>query len=122
MGEPSKLLLTQGIIQQIKQHNLLQNTQITGQYLYNELLYLARTHNNELLNIRTAGGTFIAYDLPTTELRDKLVSTMRQLGIQSSGCGERTIRLRPQLVFQPKHAVIYIDKLHQALNIIKKQL
>lgn len=116
MGEPSKLLLTQAIVKQINQHHLLENTIITGEYLYNELDQLSKSHPDYIQNLRSGGGTMIAYDLPTTQQRDQLVTIMRNNGIQTSGCGSRTVRLRPQLIFQPKHAVIYLDILNKSLH------
>jgi len=39
--------------------------------------------------------------------------------VQTSGCGNQSIRLRPMLIFQPKHAAIYLDVLEQALSKLK---
>lgn len=64
-------------------------------------------------------GTFLAFDLPTAAARDALVTSMRQKGVQTSGCGTLAVRLRPMLIFQPKHARIYLDVLEQALKELK---
>jgi 4-aminobutyrate aminotransferase/(S)-3-amino-2-methylpropionate transaminase len=48
--------------------------------------------------------------------RDSLLAKLRQSGVNCGGCGERSIRLRPALVFQPKHAHIFIDKLEAILK------
>lgn len=42
-----------------------------------------------------------------------------QLGIQSGGCGEKSIRFRPALTFEEKHADIFLDKFNQVLKETK---
>ncbi|MPC25651.1 4-aminobutyrate aminotransferase, mitochondrial [Portunus trituberculatus] len=37
------------------------------------------------------------------------------LGVHTGGCGEKTVRLRPALIFQPIHAHIFLDKLETVL-------
>jgi 4-aminobutyrate aminotransferase/(S)-3-amino-2-methylpropionate transaminase len=42
--------------------------------------------------------------------RDAILTKLRISGVNCGGCGERSIRLRPALVFQPKHAEIFLEK------------
>jgi len=46
-------------------------------------------------------GSFLAFNLKDTDTRDKFVSFARNRGIFISGCGSRSIRLRPSLILQP---------------------
>ena len=48
--------------------------------------------------------------------RDGIVAKLRVAGVNCGGCGERSIRLRPALVFQPKHAEIFLEKLETVLK------
>ena len=41
------------------------------------------------------------------------------IGVQSGGCGDLTVRLRPSLVFQPYHADIFLNTLEKVLKKIK---
>lgn len=41
------------------------------------------------------------------------------LGVQSGGCGEDSIRLRPALIFQEHHADIFLDRFRQVLSETK---
>lgn len=41
---------------------------------------------------------------------------LKQKGIQSGGCGELSIRFRPALIFEEKHADIFLDKFRQVLK------
>ena len=50
--------------------------------------------------------------------RDKILSKLRSEGVNCGGCGDNAIRLRPALVFQPKHANIFLEKLEKVLNEI----
>ena len=47
-------------------------------------------------------GTFVAFSVNNTKLRDELVYALRQAGVQAGGCGAYSIRLRPSMVFLPK--------------------
>jgi len=38
------------------------------------------------------------------------------IGVQTGGCGELSIRLRPALIFTPEHADIFLDKFRQVLK------
>ncbi len=75
-------------------------------------------------------GTFAAFDLPTTELRDTLIQKLRlkgtalsilfsysyYAGVNSGGSGDKSIRLRPMLIFKPKHAQQFLSILSQTLS------
>lgn len=45
-----------------------------------------------------------------------MVNKMRSKGVLIGGCGESTIRLRPALIFEPKHAEIMLDKFEDVLK------
>ncbi|GBP30669.1 4-aminobutyrate aminotransferase [Eumeta japonica] len=45
---------------------------------------------------------------------------IQQIGILGGACGENGIRLRPALIFEPKHANIYLDALRSALKDLSK--
>lgn len=49
-------------------------------------------------------------------MRDKFVSKMRENGVNMGGCGERAVRLRPMLVFEHKHADIFLEKVELTLR------
>jgi 4-aminobutyrate aminotransferase/(S)-3-amino-2-methylpropionate transaminase len=41
---------------------------------------------------------------------------LRKEGVNCGGCGPAAIRLRPALIFQPKHANIFIAKMDKVLG------
>ncbi|KAH9630352.1 hypothetical protein HF086_004485 [Spodoptera exigua] len=75
MGDPSKLILLEKVIQVIKNDNLLQLVEETGKVL--------------------------------------------KCGVLGGACGVSSIRLRPALIFQPKHAEIFLDILRKTLRQLK---
>ena len=50
-----------------------------------------------------------------------MVSRMRSKGVLIGGCGESTIRLRPALIFEPKHAEIMLEKFEDVLTDMEKK-
>ncbi|CAK1581944.1 unnamed protein product [Parnassius mnemosyne] len=116
MGDPGKLILLKQVLTVIKNDNLICQTQETGKYLKEGLHQLENEYPNIINSVR-GRGTFLAYNAPTTELRDKINNTLKKNGVLSGVCGEKTIRIRPALIFEKKHAEIYLDTLR---NIFKE--
>lgn len=58
----------------------------------------------------------MAFDCETAEMRDKFVTRMRESGVNMGGCGERAVRLRPMLVFEQKHAEVFLEKMESTLR------
>jgi 4-aminobutyrate aminotransferase/(S)-3-amino-2-methylpropionate transaminase len=113
-GDPSKALIAKAIIEQIKEKDLLDNAAKTGDYLYSKLEAISNKYNN-MLNLRGKGrGFFIAFDLPTSTLRNQFLAECKALGLNIGGCGDQGVRLRPALVFEKKHADILADIVDKA--------
>lgn len=118
MGDPGKLLLLEEVLSVIKTQNLLANVQKTGARLKEGLFQLEKEFPNHLNSTR-GRGTFLAIDAATHTMRDDILFRLKQKGIQSGGCGDHAIRLRPALVFQEHHADIFLDKFRQVMKEIK---
>lgn len=111
MGDPARALLFRAIVQEIKRLDLVQNTAVTGQYLYDGLRRLAEKYPRDVMNLRGQGqGTFIAWD---SQRRDKVLKKGKEVGVNIGGSGERAVRLRPMLVFQRRHADILLESLEK---------
>ncbi|XKL68492.1 hypothetical protein PGB90_003983 [Kerria lacca] len=117
MGDPSKIILLEEIIKIIKRDSLLENVKITGKVLMNGLFEFEKQYSGLVKAVRGLG-TFISFDLPTTSKRDEVIALLKTKGILSGGCGDLSIRLRPALTFQPKHANIFLEKLKNVLDEI----
>ena len=65
-------------------------------------------------NIR-GKGLFCAFDLPSGEIRDKLISKVEEEGALILGCGHRSIRFRP-------HLNISKEEIDRAIVMIKNAM
>ena len=109
-GDPIKLMQTQIVVDTMRRDNLLENVQETGEYLMTSLSAL-----DGISNVR-GQGTLIAFDCESTEQRAQLFMALRRNGVHIGGCGTRSVRLRPALIFGVKHAEIFMERLAQSLK------
>lgn len=114
MGDPVRVLQLEAVLNAVKRDNLLENVQVTGEYVKAGLESLQDKYD-AVSNVRGIG-TFLSFDLPTTQERDALILKLRNQGLAIGGCGSRTVRLRPALVFQPKHGEQLLDHIEKALQ------
>lgn len=115
MGDPSKLILLEQVLKVIKQENLIGLVNETGKVLKSGLLKLEKEFPHLVDSVR-GRGTFLSFNAPKTDVRDKILVKLKQNGVIGGGCGDLAIRLRPALIFQPKHAEIYLDVLRKTLK------
>ncbi|XP_068629535.1 probable 4-aminobutyrate aminotransferase, mitochondrial [Battus philenor] len=115
MGDPGKLILLEKVIKVMNEENLICNTKHTGNHLKKGLLELEKELPNVISSVR-GRGTFLAFDAPTAEARDKINIDLKKNGVLSGACGVKAIRIRPALIFQKKHADIYLDILRKTLK------
>ncbi|CAB3406347.1 unnamed protein product [Caenorhabditis bovis] len=117
MGDPTKLMLLEKAIEVIKRDGLIEQSKTVGDYFQKKLAELQKTHNTKLDQAR-GRGTFAAVDFPTAQLRDKFVDAAIANGLHCGGCGEKTLRFRPSLVYTKKHADLTFDLLDKTLKQI----
>lgn len=114
MGDPARAILFRAIINEIERLNLVQNAAETGDYLFQGLERLAKQFPDEIKNLRGKGqGTFIAWDSPR---RDEVLAKAKGVGINVGGSGATAVRLRPMLIFQKKHADIFLEGMEKVLK------
>ncbi|XP_046448564.1 4-aminobutyrate aminotransferase, mitochondrial-like [Daphnia pulex] len=119
MGDPSKVLLLEKVVEVVKRDNLLNLAQESGKRLMDGLKDLSKRYPQHIKNNVRGIGTFCAFDLSSPQKRDETFVKLQHHGVQSGPCGEQTLRLRPSLVFQPHHADIFLDILETVLNDIQ---
>jgi len=111
MGDPSKALLFRAILDEVERLNLVENTRVTGNYLYAGLERLAQQYPEQFQNLRGKNqGTFIAWDTPR---RDEILKKAKAEGVNIGGSGASAVRLRPMLIFQKHHADILLEVLEK---------
>jgi len=100
----------------IENENLVSQASKNGKYLSKGLKKLDENHDS-VSNVRNKG-LFGAFDLPTTELRDKLVNLIAKEGALMLGCGKKSIRFRPHLNISTSEIDLGLDMIDRALNHI----
>ena len=113
-GNLVDMIRCQKYLEIIEEEKLVENAAIQGEHLLKGLNQLAEKHPDKIFNTRGLG-LMCAFDLPSTEKRDKLQKELYSNGLIILGCGEKTIRFRPPLV-------ITSDLIDQALNIVEKSI
>lgn len=113
-GDPLRTSMLPTILDTIHHDQLLDNTRITGTYL---LRQLQQWDGDLIHNVRGQGG-MIAFDLPDASLRDSIQRRLLQQGVIVGPCGERTLRLRPTLIFTRHHADIFLEILDKVLRTV----
>ncbi|XP_074033806.1 4-aminobutyrate aminotransferase, mitochondrial isoform X3 [Leptinotarsa decemlineata] len=118
MGDPGKTILLERIVAFIKSRNLLEQVQRSGECLISGLMEMEKDFPCHLSAAR-GRGTLTAITCTTAELRDDILKRMKKKGIQGGGCGQKSIRLRPALVFQERHVEIFLDIFRQVMQEIQ---
>ena len=80
----------------MESENLVDLVSENGSYLLSSLATLQNEESNVVSNVR-GKGLFCAFDLPSSELRNKLIAKVEEEGALILGCGHRSIRFRPHL-------------------------
>ncbi|KAJ8968861.1 hypothetical protein NQ317_016784, partial [Molorchus minor] len=118
LGDPGKIFLLEAFLKVLKEQNLLDQVNRTGQRLKSGLLQVEKEFPT-ILNSTRGRGSFLAVNVSTTKLRDDILGRLKTKGIISGGCGDHSIRLRPSLIFQEHHADILLDRFRQVLKETK---
>ena len=79
MGDPSKVVLLEKVIEVIQRDKLLDSVQASGKRLMNGLKELCQKYPQHILNYRGIG-SFCAFDSPTAEKRDEIVAKLKEKG------------------------------------------
>uniref|UniRef100_G1SZL3 4-aminobutyrate aminotransferase, mitochondrial n=2 Tax=Oryctolagus cuniculus TaxID=9986 RepID=G1SZL3_RABIT len=108
LGDPCKNLLLAEVINVIKREDLLSNATHAGKALLTGLLDLQARYPQFISRVR-GRGTFCSFDTPDESTRNKLILVARNKGVVLGGCGDKSIRFRPTLVFRDHHAHLFLN-------------
>lgn len=116
-GEPARMIIAGAIGQEIIDRDLTSQVVRVGDYLFKKLEALQEKYPTKFHNLRGKNrGTFIAWDLPTPEERDTLLKKLKLNGCNVGGCSTNSVRLRPTLTFEEKHADIFVEALAKSVT------
>lgn len=113
VGDPSRLIILDAILDTVERDDLCKNAQITGDYIQEELKLIAN-NDSRVANVR-GRGTLVAWDHQSMAQRDAIVQTGMEKGLLLGGCGTHSIRLRPSLMFERRHADEFLDLFEETL-------
>lgn len=85
MGDPSKLVLLEAVVNVIKKDSLLERVQRSGAKLYKGLRDL-QNEFPELINSARGRGTFLSVNAKSPKLRDQILDKLRQKGNVKKYC------------------------------------
>ncbi|KAK9456367.1 4-aminobutyrate aminotransferase [Dipodascopsis uninucleata] len=104
-GDLTRALIAKTIYEEVQKHDLVENVNTVGNYLYENLSALQEKYPQHIRNLRGKNtGTFIGWDCGNQEKQKELLQKMRKSGVNIGGCGIQAIRLRPMLIFEKRHA------------------
>lgn len=115
LGDPLRGIQLKTMIDVVERDQLLDHVNRTGEVLQKGLMELQERYPALVSNVRGTG-TFCAYDIVTVDKRTELVGKMRNSGVEMGVSGERSVRLRPHLIFSEHHVNIYLNRLENALK------
>ncbi|KAI5951917.1 UGA1 [Candida jiufengensis] len=116
-GDPARMILAGSIGAEIVKHNLVERASEVGDYLFSKLEKLQTKYPKYLGDLRGKNrATFIAWSLENGEARNKFLNDMKSVGVNIGGCAEDSVRLRPTLVFEEKHADVLVDAIEKVLS------
>ncbi|KZC14929.1 4-aminobutyrate aminotransferase, mitochondrial [Dufourea novaeangliae] len=115
MGDPSKVILLEAVLETIQKENLLDRVKRVGDYTLKQLMNVQNEFST-LINSVRGRGTFIAFNCASPELRDRIIKDLLTKGIQTGGCGSTAVRLRPALTFTESHADVFLEALRSVLK------
>ncbi len=84
------------IIKTVKEENLLENVRTSGAYLLKRLQELQSKY--QILSNSRGLGLMIAIDLPSADIRNRLVNLNFQKGLLTLGCGSHGLRIIPPYI------------------------
>lgn len=101
-GDRARALLSLAILRTIDRDGLLANVRDSGAHFLARLVDLQAKYP-ALVSQARGLGFLLAFDLPTTALRDDFLKRAQKRGVLASYTGTRSVRLRPHLVTGPHH-------------------
>lgn len=116
-GDPARIILAGAIGDEVVKNDLPAKAQEVGSYLFGKLEELQKKYPKYLQDLRGKDrATFIAWTLESGDARNQFLGDMRKVGVNIGGCAESSVRLRPTMVFEKKHADVLLAALEKVLS------
>ncbi|MBZ0112086.1 MAG: L-lysine 6-transaminase [Thermoanaerobaculia bacterium] len=113
-GNLVDMVRAQRFVEIIEEDNLLDNARDVGARLVAGLIALQDDY--EAVTNARGRGLFVAFDLPDTDSRDRVLAALGQQNVLGLSCGSRSIRFRPPLILSAEEADEGLARLDAALR------
>jgi L-lysine 6-transaminase len=114
-GNLTDMVRSQRILEIIEEDGLIENARRVGAYLFGKLQDMGIMHPTLITNCRGIG-LMQAFDLPDKEMRKRFLDNCFRLGLLMLPCGDRSVRVRPPLIFTEADADRAIHIMHTAMK------
>jgi len=111
-GDPLRLYMLQGVHKIMKDNNLINQTTEVGDYLMKNLREIQ--NKGKINNVRGIG-LCIGFDMPNKESAWSFYRNMLNRGVHVGIARENVVQLRPALIFEKKHADIFLESVNALL-------
>jgi len=108
------------MLEVIERDGLVERTDRMGRHLLAGLDRLVERHAGLVSGVR-GRGLMCAVDLPSTEIRDRLVATCMRNGLIVLPCGTISVRFRPALTIEQQDLDEALDRLDRTLGEIDRE-
>ena len=98
----------------IRDEELIEKAEVTGKHLLYRIQALQDEFGGYISNAR-GRGLLCAFDLPSSDDRNRIIDIIMDNGALILGCGERTIRFRPSLT-------ISTEEIDRGIKIIERSI
>ena len=96
----------------IREEQLLDRVKDTGEFILNGIREIEK--DTDIIHSSRGLGSLIAFDVKV--LQQDFVRTMLNHGVNISGCGNQSIRLRPSLTLTRDEATVFLEILQQVVK------
>ncbi|PIS11237.1 MAG: L-lysine 6-transaminase, partial [Bdellovibrio sp. CG10_big_fil_rev_8_21_14_0_10_47_8] len=100
-------------IEIIAEENLIEHAKNMGEFMLGEIQKISEA--NQIMSNPRGLGLWMAFDMPSKELRDRAIAALYINGLMILPCGQRSIRIRPVLD-------IHKNEAEEGLEILRKTL
>jgi L-lysine 6-transaminase len=114
-GNLTDMVRSQRILEIIEEDGLVENARRVGAHLSVRLQELGAGHPLLISNCRGAG-LMQAFDLPDKGTRKRFLDGCFRMGLLMLPCGERSVRVRPPLIFAEAEADSAVGIMHAAVS------
>ena len=106
------------IIKTIKEENLLEKVKIRGEHLLKRLKELEQKY--PIVTNARGLGLLLAFDLPNSELRNRLVELNFEKGLLTLGCGPHSMRIIPPYIISEQEIDEGIKVIDASLKVLSE--